>query len=207
MASITWRKVKVASTGSLTDLRLLRTSHLTQLPLVIHRVRPAVVIAVFSVLLYGLSVTQAVSTFCASETTHEALVAQSCQYVLVTFAGMLMGTVIGPSVEGAARGLWRVLHDAPDNGYFHRSQVRLSITVLTLSSLANLLLLVHRLNQFVDAHPVLKAEILVLVYVMGVLMGAAWYVLLRRQSGWGIVASSAMSLMVVSNTLSSHSWS
>ncbi len=207
MASFTWRKVKVASTGSLTDLRSLNTSYPNPLTLVIRRVRPSALIGVLSVLLYGLSVTKAVSTFCAAETDQGALVAQSCQYVLVTFAGMLMGTVIGPSVEWSVRGLWRAIHDAPDSVHFRRSQVRLSITVLTLSSLANLLLLLHRLNQFVDAHAVLKAEILVLVYVMGVLMGAAWFVLLRRQSGWGIVASCAMSMMVVSNTLSSHSWS
>lgn len=170
-------------------------------------VRQPLLLGGSSLVLYGISVSAAVNTLCTQEVRHGSLVAQACQYVFVIFSGMLMGIVTGPPVERTTHDLCRLFSQPPGTANFRRTERRISTATLIFGSLVSLLFLLQQLNQFVDTHPVFKTEVLTLVYAMGVLMGCAWFILLHRQSGWGLLASSAMSMMVVSTTLSLHSWS
>ncbi|KPV41963.1 hypothetical protein [Alicyclobacillus ferrooxydans] len=132
--------------------------------------------------------------------------AQGVQYTFIMLAGMLLGMAAGPWFERQTYTIWRVLIHGRKKADFRSSQVRVSATILILSSLFSLLYLLWWFNQFAATHEHFKTDVMFLVYIMGVISGGAWFMLLHRQTWWGLMLSSAMSMMVVSSVLSIHSW-
>lgn len=159
-----------------------------------------------SLTLYSFSVSAPVNTLCAQKTLQGTLSAQGVQYVFIMLAGMLLGMVAGPWLEQKTYTIWRLLMEGRQIKDFRYSQVRICATILTLSSVVNLLFLLWWFNQFVETHAHLKTDVMFLVYSMGFITGGAWFMLLHRQTWWGLMLSSAMSMMVVSSVLSGHSW-
>lgn len=159
-----------------------------------------------SLVVYALCVARPVTAFCDQSTLRDELSPQACQYVGVLFAGMLMGVALGPQLDRVAHSTWQLLAGSGPDANFRRAEVSTCIAVVVVSCAANLLFLLPGANQFVDLHTNLKTEAVLLLYTMGIATGGAWFLLLHRQAGRGLLVSSAMSMMVVASTLSLHSW-
>ncbi len=164
-----------------------------------------------SFLTYGIFVSSPVTNLCNQEIMRGTLCAQAVQYIGVMFSGMLTGVAVGPWLEDTSYRMWLALRNsvAKEDAarYLARYLQRVSVIIVLVACAANVLALLPGLNEFVDLHSALKDEIVLLTYAMGILAGAAWFMVLHRRAGWGLVVSCAMSLMIVGNILSIHSWS
>jgi hypothetical protein len=124
----------------------------------------------------------------------------------IALAGVVWGLGLGPMARPVAQAVAaRLLPTAPLQQ--REAYVRGVATALVVLGMAvDLLWILPNLNLFVDRHVALAVETHVLVYLMGVAAGAAWYVLWPRQAWMGLLVNAAMTLMVVSSVLSQHAW-
>lgn len=206
MTSLSSRKVKVTPTSSSISVKDQRDVPVWAFHLIRRANQTSGLAAISSLTLYGVAVSGPINAFCTRETVQGSLSVQGIQYVLIVLSGMLLGIAIGPWLERVSHGIWRLLTQPASSVGFRRSQTTICVTILSVSFIVNLLFLLPWLNRFVDIHSGLKTEVVLLTYAMGVLTGGAWYMLLYRQAGWGLIISCGMSMMVVSSALSIHSW-
>ncbi|WP_430626247.1 hypothetical protein [Sulfobacillus thermotolerans] len=59
---------------------------------------------------------------------------------------------------------------------------------------------------FIDTHIPLLVEADLLLYLMGVIAGSSWYIILDRQSWLGLLVTPAMALMIIGSVLAGHGW-
>lgn len=128
------------------------------------------------------------------------------QYLVLSAAGMVMGLAYGSYVQWGAERAARAL--MPSFSDRRRTQAVQALSLLLI--IAGMMLvfpwLNARVDQFVGAHAILRAEIDLVVFLMGGLSGAAWVLVWRRHAWIGPILSMAMLLMMLVNTLTRHAW-
>lgn len=128
------------------------------------------------------------------------------QLLLLMTLGMLSGAAMGGAIRSGAQVAGRAVFP----NWSERARQRALQGFAVLLIVANMVLVFPWLNlkldQFVASHDGLKAEIDLVLFLMGGLSGGAWAVLWRHRASVGIVISLAMLLMMLANTLTRHAW-
>ena len=163
-------------------------------------------IVVLSLAGYACAVSGPVVGWNTAPDATEHVMVHVLQYVAVLVTGVLLGMAAGPWFE---RGLVALLQALQPQWTEAQQRVRLraiAYSIIGLSLIPSFLWVVSALNLFVDLHRGLAVEADVLIYLMGVLVGGSWVVLLRKSAWFGLLLSPAMTLMVLSNVLVRHTW-
>jgi hypothetical protein len=128
------------------------------------------------------------------------------QFFVLTIAGMAGGLSLSPLVERGSDYAARAI--MPSLSERRRGQVLKAGALLLI--VGGMVMVFPWLNshvdQFIAVHNALRAEIDLVVLVMGMLSGAAWTVIWRRYAWAGAVLTIVMMLMMLTNTLSRHAW-
>ena len=128
------------------------------------------------------------------------------QFLVLMAVGMAAGIAFGaPIRRGAGYAVRAILPNFSDK----RQDQALKAAAFVLI-VANMVLvfpwLNARVDQFVATHDALRAEIDIVVLLMGSMAGAGWAVLWKRYAWIGLLLSFAMLLMMLANTLTRHAW-
>lgn len=155
---------------------------------------------------WALAVSRPIENFVKSSDALGCVGPHLTQYLFLMAAGMATGLAFGPLVERSADPVATAI--MPTFSQRRRQQVLKAGAILLV--VAGMVLIVpwlnSRVDQFVAVHNVLRAEIDLVVFLMGGLSGAAWVVIWRRYAWVGATLSILMLLMMLTNTLSRHAW-
>lgn len=128
------------------------------------------------------------------------------QFLGIFTVAILCGIAIGPRAQTMARAaLSGLLPNHPDAD-IERTQKIVARIVIAMGMMYPFLWIAPSLNRFLDVHLPLLVEADALLYVMGILAGTAWWILSGQRAWLGLLASPALSLLVISNALVTHSW-
>lgn len=168
--------------------------------------RNLILMTISSIVLYSVAVSSPATTLCAGSVSKGYLSLQGLQYTLITVSGLGMGLTTSRWLIQGMQSFFKSLAYRHRGVNLERKEWRLAVIILVTGTSLNTLFLSLGFNQFVDLHKGLSVEMDILLFAMGVFMGVAWVILLRQNAWWGLFASTAMSLMIMSNTLAAHSW-
>ncbi len=128
------------------------------------------------------------------------------QYTAILLAGLLGGLAMGPWVlQWSSSALKALMPQAPEAMRTRRIKA-LAVALILLGMAIDFLWIMPSLNLFIDTHIPLLVEADLLLYVMGAIAGASWYIILDRQSWLGLLITPAMALMIIGSVLSGHGW-
>lgn len=166
----------------------------------------AVVITLLTLLAYALLVSGRLQAWVLASDQLACVDPHALTDTALFLVGMGPGLAFGRQAAAAAGSAATLLLPQTDaarrDGYLRG----IAALFVVLGMGMNVLWIVPSLNLFVDLHATLLVEVDVLVYLMGAMAGAAWYVLLARQAWIGLLVDAAMALMVVASVLSRHGW-
>lgn len=128
------------------------------------------------------------------------------QYTFILIAGLLGGLALGPWVaRWSSSALKALMPDSSEEMRTRRIKA-LSIALILLGMAVDFLFIIPSLNVFIDTHIPLLVEADLLLYLMGVIAGSSWYIILDRQSWLGLLVTPAMALMIIGSVLAGHGW-
>lgn len=159
-----------------------------------------------SLLAYGLLVSRPVQSFYYAADGAGYVDAHFLQYLGVTLSGLVTGLALGPWIgQWLLRVVPALLPKTPEGtrAMYLRS---VAWSFILLSMVPPLLWTVQTLNLFVDVHRGLFVEANLLIFLMGVLNGTAWHVLVPRHAWLSLILAPAFLGMVLVNVLTPYSW-
>ncbi len=128
------------------------------------------------------------------------------QYTAILVAGLLGGLALGPWVlRWSSSAIKALMPDASDEMRMRRIKA-VSVALILLGMAVDFLWIIPSLNVFIDTHVPLLVEVDLLLYLMGVIAGASWYIILDRQAWLGLLVTPAMALMIIGSVLAGHGW-
>ncbi|SMC02155.1 hypothetical protein SAMN00768000_0373 [Sulfobacillus thermosulfidooxidans DSM 9293] len=128
------------------------------------------------------------------------------QYTAILMTGLLGGLALGPWVlKWSTSAIKALMPDTPDEIRYRRIKA-LSIAFILLGMAVDFLWIIPALNVFIDQHTPLLVEVDLILYLMGAIAGASWYIILDRQSWLGLLVTPAMALMIIGSVLAGHGW-
>lgn len=147
--------------------------------------------ALGSALLFALAVNHRVVATYTLMDHQGATLGHALVNAIVVFSGLWLGSLGLGAWPVPHRGRWRAL----------------AAVWVTLSMGATVLWGIPSLNALIDAHKGLQVEADVVLYMMGVISGVAWRILLGREWAWfGLLLSPSSLLMGMAGTLCAASW-
>lgn len=127
------------------------------------------------------------------------------QYLFIFVSGMCFGLGTAPSLVAGFQVVFQTVQSSISRGT-GLAWSRFAAATLAVVMIPSLLWTVSSLNVFIDSRQGLVVEADVLVVLMGLLTGSAWYALLERKAWVGILFSLCMGLMVIGSILSNAGW-
>jgi hypothetical protein len=128
------------------------------------------------------------------------------QYTAILLSGLLGGLALGPWVLRWSGSALAALMPAASEEMRYRRIKTLSVALILLGMAIDFLWIMPSLNLFIDTHIPLLVEADLLLYFMGAIAGASWYIILDRQAWLGLLITPAMALMIIGSVLAGHGW-
>jgi len=132
--------------------------------------------------------------------------AHAVQDQLLLVAGLLAGLAVGPAIARWVHAGATALLPAAPKGRRLAFVRAVAFSAITAATAVNVLWVDPRVGLFIDLHRALLVEADLLLYLMGLLAGGAWYLLLDRQGWLGLLVAPAMALMLVSTGVVGRGW-
>ena len=128
------------------------------------------------------------------------------QYSWILLTGVVAGIAVGPWLFHWTKRAVNALMPGVNETIRQKRIRAVAIGFILLGMAVDFLWIIPSLNLFIDLHRPLLVEADVILYSMGTISGASWYVVLDRQAWLGLLIMPAMALMIVGSVLSRHGW-
>lgn len=159
-----------------------------------------------SLILFALAVVHTWAQLAIDADVRGCVDVHGLEYVVIVLAGMFLGVAAGPFTERWASRISAIVFPHFDETSRRRRVNALATLFILLGMGIDIFWIVPSFNVYIDMHRALLAEADVVLYAMGALSGAGWYLLLDRHAWLGYAITSAMALMVIGSVLTTHSW-
>lgn len=165
-----------------------------------------VLVTALSLALYALLVWTRTRQFVEHSDLDGRVTWHALQFLGIFVVAILCGIAVGPRAQSMAQVALAGLQPNNPDEDIDRTLKTVARIVIAMGMMYPFLWIAPSLNRFLDVHLPLLVEADTLLYVMGIVTGVGWFILYEQRAWLGLLASPALSLLVISNALVTHSW-